>query len=54
MYESTLYSDELIRVRIDAEDKPDNTQAMREMKETLKTRFQQLDIWISSHRIDII
>jgi hypothetical protein len=54
MYESTLYHDELIRVRVDTEDTLENTQAMREMKETLKTRFRQLDIWISSHRIDII
>jgi hypothetical protein len=54
MYQSTLFHDELMRIRIDAEDAPENTQAMREMKETLKTRFGQLDIWISSHRIDII
>ena len=54
LYQSTLYHDELIRVRIDAEDTPKNVRAMREMKETLKIRFAQLDIWITSHRIDII
>jgi hypothetical protein len=54
MYQSTIYHDKLIRVRIDTEDTPENTQAMRELKETLKARFDQLDIWISSHRIDIL
>ncbi len=54
MYKSTVYHDKLIWVRIDTEDTPENTQAMRELKESLKTRFNQLDIWISSQRIDIL
>jgi len=54
LYQSTIYHDELVRVRIDVEDTPENTQAMRETKEILKTRFGQLDIWITAHRIDVI
>ena len=54
MYQSTVYHDELSRVRTDVEDTAENIQAMREMKETLKARFKQLDIRITWHRIDII
>jgi hypothetical protein len=54
MYQSTIYEDRLIRVRVDVEDLPENWQAMRDFKETLKQRFAQLDIWISAHRIEIL
>jgi len=27
---------------------------MRDFKETLKVRFEQLDIWITAHRIEIV
>ena len=53
-YQSTVYSDQLIRVRVDVEDTAENQNAMRTLKETLKGRFEQLDIWITAHRIDII
>jgi len=53
-YQSTLYSDQLIRVRVDVEDTPENRDAMRALKEAFKNRFDQLDIWITAHRIDII
>ncbi len=53
-YQSTIYSDKLIRVRVDVEDTPDNWQTMRQLKETLKTRFEQIDIWITAHRIEIV
>ena len=54
MYESTRYSDQLVRVRIDLEDTPVNWQAVRDTKETLKERFEQVDIWITAHRVDVI
>jgi hypothetical protein len=54
LYQSTLYQDQLVRVRIDAEDAPENWQAVREVKETLKARFEQLDIWITAHRVEVI
>lgn len=53
-YKSVLYSDLLVRVRVDVEDTPENWDAMRRLKETLKERFQQLDIWITAHRIEVI
>jgi hypothetical protein len=54
LYQSTLYSDKLIRVRVEVEDTPDNWQAMRQVKENLKARFEQIDIWITAHRIEIV
>ena len=54
LYQSTVYHDQLIRVRLDLQDTPENWQAVRDVKEALKTRFEQLDIWITAHRIDVI
>jgi len=54
MYQSTIYQDQLIRVRIDLNDAEENWQSVREVKEALKKRFDQLDIWITAHRIEII
>jgi hypothetical protein len=54
LYQSTIYEDRLIRVRIDVEDAAENWQKMRDMKEVLKRRFDQIDIWISAHRIEIV
>jgi hypothetical protein len=54
LYQSTIYEDRLIRVRVDVEDSPENWQKMRDCKETLKQRFEQIDIWISAQRIEIV
>ena len=54
MYQSTVYQDQLIRVRLDLADNPDNWQSVRSYKETLKARFDQLEIWITAHRIEVI
>jgi hypothetical protein len=35
-------------------DTPEYLQAVRDLKETLKARFDQLDIWITAHRIEIV
>jgi len=54
MYQSTLYEDKLIRVRVDAEDLPENGEFFRSYKKTLKQRFEQEDIWVTAHRIEVI
>jgi hypothetical protein len=54
LYQSTLYHDQLIRVRLDVEDKPEIWQAVRAAKETLKTRFDQVDIWITAQRVEVV
>jgi hypothetical protein len=53
-YQSTIYEDRLIRVRVDVDDTPENWQKMRDVKEVLKHRFEQIDVWISAHRIEIL
>ena len=54
MYESTVYNDQLIRVRVDIEDDPQNWEKMRNVKEQLKARFDQLDIWITATKIEVL
>jgi hypothetical protein len=53
-YQSTLYHDQLLRARVDVEDSRENLQAMRDLKETWMARFEQLDIWITAHRIEVV
>ncbi|MBI4489596.1 MAG: hypothetical protein HY694_10970 [Deltaproteobacteria bacterium] len=52
-YGGTRYRDTLIRIRIDTDDKTAPA-FFKEYKETLKTRFRQIDIWITAHRLEII
>lgn len=54
LYQGTIYHDQFLRVRLDLEDTSDNVQAVRDMKEILKSRFEQLDIWITANRIEVI
>jgi len=54
IYQSTLYEDKLVRVRIDTEDTPSNLEFIRSYKKILKERFQQLDIWITAQQIEVI
>lgn len=52
-YGGTRYRDELLRVRVDSDD-PDAVTYLRSYKQILKERFQQIDIWITAHEIQII
>ncbi len=54
LYQSTVYQDQLIRVRLDLRDTHENWQAGRDFKATLNTRFDQRDIWITAHRIEVV
>lgn len=54
LYKSTIFQDRLIRVRLDLQDTPENWQSVRAFKETLKSRFDQLDIWITASRIEVV
>jgi len=53
-YRGVVYEDELVRLLVDV---PSSAQAdafFRDYKETLKARFEQVDIWISAHEIQIL
>ena len=47
------YHDKLLRIRIDSNDAK-ATAFFKAHKEILEERFQQLDIWITAHEIEII
>jgi len=48
------YSDRLNRIFVDAEDTEANRQFFVDLKASLKARFQQLDIWVTVHPIEIL
>jgi len=54
LYGGTLYQDLLIRVTIDCPDSADAYEFFRPYKEVLKSRFEQKDIWITAHDVDVI
>lgn len=52
-YVGARYRDELLRIRIDTDDAA-GTAFLRDYKEVLKERFQQIDIWITAHELEIL
>ena len=46
--------DNLTRLFVDVPDAPEHRDFFRQFKERLKSRFDQLDIWITSHPLDVI
>jgi hypothetical protein len=53
-HEGEVFHDELVRVFVDVEDTPENRQFFLEFKQRLKARFQQVEIWLTSHPIDLL
>jgi|ERR1043165_8968080 hypothetical protein len=49
-----IYRDDLIRLFVDVEDSPENFREFKRMKNRLKRRFKQLDIWITTYPIDVV
>jgi len=39
---------------VDAKDTPENRRFFTDLKQQLKTRFQQLDIWLTVHPIELL
>ena len=52
--ERKTYRDELVRMFVDVPVSPGQDQFFRDFKETLKERFQQLDLWVTSHDIRVL
>jgi hypothetical protein len=48
------FRDELVRLFVDVADTPDNHNFFVQYKEQLKTRFQQIDIWMTTYPIEVI
>jgi len=53
-HEGEEFRDELVRLFVDVPDTPENHNFFVGYKETLKTRFQQLDVWITTHQVEVI
>ena len=53
-HQQEAYRDELVRVFADVEDTAENRRFFLELKERLKARFQQIEIWLTSHPIDVL
>src|SRR2546427_11698578 len=53
-YQGTIYQDLLLRLIVDVPASNPADDFFRGYKETLKARFEQVDIWISGHEIQII
>jgi hypothetical protein len=53
-HEEQSYRDDLVRVFVDVPDTPENHRFFEEYKERLKTRFRQLDIWMTTYLIEVL
>jgi hypothetical protein len=49
-----VYRDDLVRVFADVPDTAESREFFVTLKEKLKTRFQQLDIWMTTYLIEVI
>lgn len=48
-----VYRDDLVKVVVDVPDSAGNRQWMRQFKGRWKTRFEQLELWMVSYRIEV-
>jgi len=53
-YEGKLFEDDSTRLVIDVDDVAEDREFFRQFKERLKDRFRQIDIWMTTHPIDIV
>jgi hypothetical protein len=53
-HEGRTYRDKQVRVFVDVPDTGDQRQFFIDLKERLKQRFEQLDIWITTHPLEVI
>ena len=53
-HEGATFRDNLTRFFVDVPDLPEHRAFFKEFKQTLKLRFQQVEVWITSHEVDVI
>jgi hypothetical protein len=49
-----LYRDALVRIFVDVADVPESRQFFIDFKERLKTRLNQIDIWMTTYPIEVL
>jgi hypothetical protein len=50
----THQGDDTVRAFVDADDVPASREFFVQFKERLKTRFGQLDIWMTTHPVEVL
>jgi hypothetical protein len=53
-HEAAVYRDELIRVFVDTPDTARSKEFFVELKSRLKSRFDQLDIWMTTYPVEVL
>ena len=53
-YEGAAFRDNLTRFFVDVPDLPEYRKFFKGFKEVLKQRFKQIDVWITSHPVEVI
>jgi hypothetical protein len=53
-HQGQRFRDDLVRVHVDMENQPEHREFFRGYKEQLKARFKQIDIWVTTHPIDVL
>ena len=53
-HEGAAFRDNLTRFFVDVPDLPEHRVFFKEFKQMLKQRFKQVDVWITSHPVDVI
>ena len=48
-----LYRDTLVRIVVDVPDSAQSRQWMKQFKNRCKTRFEQLELWMVSYRVEV-
>ena len=53
-HQGEVFRDKLVRAFVDVADTPENRDFFVGYKQQLKTRFQQLDIWMTAYLVEVI
>jgi len=53
-HEGVTFRANLTRFFVDVPNLPEHRNFFKEFKQTLKQRFKQVDVWITSHPVDVI
>ena len=53
-YQDQVYRDDLVRVFVDAPDEPESRAFFIAFKDRVKSRFGQLDIWMTTYPIEVL
>ena len=48
------YRDDLTRIFVDVPDAPESLEFFRDLKERLKSRFRQIDVWMTTYPVQVI